>query len=85
MKRGICLVLTAFLCLAGVCAQAQEYDAQVMTSWLARFCDALAQLPVLGDPQRTADPARPGEYLLEYEFGMVTSRAAEHVQPEDVL
>lgn len=85
MKRGICLLLTAVLCLAGGCAQAQEYDAQVMTAWLARFCDALAQLPVLGDPQRTADPARPGEYLLEYGFGAVTSRAAQDVQGGDIL
>ena len=85
MKRGIGLVLAAMLCLSGACALAQEYDAQVMTAWLSRFCEALVQLPLQGDPQRTADPARPGEYLLEYGFGTVTARTAALVQPEDVL
>ena len=85
MKRGIGLVLAAVLCLTGAHALAQEYDAQVMTAWLSRFCEALAQLPLQGDPQRTADPARPGEYLREYEFGTVTARTAQDVQPEDVL
>ena len=85
MKRGIGLVLAAVLCLSGACALAQEYDAQVMTAWLSRFCEALSQLPLQGDPQRTADPARPGEDLLAYEFGTVTARTAALVQPEDVL
>ena len=78
-------MLVAVLCLSGACALAQEYDAQVMTAWLSRFCEALSQLPLQGDPQRTADPARPGEYLLAYEFGTVTARTAALVQPEDVL
>lgn len=78
-------MLAVMLCLSGACALAQEYDAQVMTAWLSRFCEALSQLPLQGDPQRTADPARPGEYLLEYAFGTVTARTAERVQPEDVL
>ena len=78
-------MLVAVLCLSGACALAQEYDAQVMTAWLSRFCEALLQLPLQGDPQRTADPARPGEYLLEYEFGTVTARTAALVEPEDVL
>ena len=50
MKRGIGLVLAAVLCLSGACALAQEYDAQVMTAWLSRFCEALVQLPLQGDP-----------------------------------
>ena len=78
-------MLATVLCLSGACALAQEYDAQVMTAWLSRFCEALLQLPLQGDPQRTADPARPGEYLLAYEFGTVTARTAARVQPEDVL
>ena len=78
-------MLATVLCLSGACALAQEYDAQVMTAWLSRFCEALVQLPLQGDPQRTADPARPGEYLLAYEFGTVTARTAALVQPEDVL
>ena len=78
-------MLATVLCLSGACALAQEYDAQVMTAWLSRFCEALLQLPLQGDPQRTADPARPGEYLLAYEFGTVTARTAALVQPEDVL
>jgi len=67
------------------CATAQEYDAEVMTAWLDRFCDALAALPVAGDPRQTADPARPGEYLLEYEFGTVTARVPEAVRGGDIL
>lgn len=85
MKRGICLLLAAFLCVSGACALAQGYSAEGVTAWLERFCQALSSLPLLGDPQRTADPARPGEYLLEYEFGTVTAGAAQAVQPGDVL
>ena len=85
MKRAICLMLAAALCLMGGCVLAQEVDAQTMEAWLSGFCEALELLTPLGDAQRTVDPARPGEYLLEYEFGTVTARAADGVQPTDIL
>lgn len=85
MRTWRILALTALLVLACACAMAQEYDAEVMTAWLDRFCDALEALPVTGDPRQTADPARPGEYLIEYEFGTVTARVPEAVRGGDIL
>ncbi|MBR6561629.1 MAG: hypothetical protein IKK78_01305, partial [Oscillospiraceae bacterium] len=51
---------------------AADMDAAVMENWLAQFAQALPAVPLLGDPQLTQDPSRPGEYLLEYAFGTVT-------------
>ena len=55
--------------LTGSAALAQEYDAQQAKSWMEQFAQALSQLAPVNDPAQTLDPARPGEYLQEYEFG----------------
>ena len=57
--------------LTGSAALAQEYDAQQAKSWMEQFAQALSQLAPVNDPAQTLDPARPGEYLQEYEFGTV--------------
>jgi len=88
MKKRVGVWLLLLLLALPSCAFA-EYDALAMEAWLARFCDALMQLPAKGDPQQTADPARPGEYLLEYDFGTVTAvtpdmPAAQEIREIDV-
>lgn len=85
MKKWMSMVLAAALMIAGTTALAQEYDAQIMETWLDRFCQALATLPMNADPSKTADPARPGEYLLEYDFGTVTADTQDSVSREDIL
>lgn len=85
MRKQIFAALLAALLLLPAAALGSDYDAQIMENWLARFCEALASLPLMGDPQDTADPARPGEYLLEYEFGTVTALSDGTPAPQDIL
>ena len=83
--KTICAAVTAaFLFFAGS-ACAQEMDAAVMRNWLGQFADALNMLSPLNDPSQTVDPARPGEYLIEYEFGTVTAATAQTPSAEDIL
>lgn len=84
MKKWIVAWLL-LLTMVPVLAFAGEMDAGMMERWLDQFCRALSSVPLLGDPQLTADPARPGEYLLEYEFGTVTATAAHAITPEDIV
>ena len=83
--KTICAAVTAaFLFFAGS-ACAQEMDAALMRNWLGQFADALNMLSPLNDPSQTVDPARPGEYLIEYEFGTVTAATAQTPSAEDIL
>ena len=85
MKRKLCAALAAALLWLPALAFGSEYDAQVMEQWLDRFCQALVSVPMLGDPALTADPARPGEYLLEYEFGTVTAVHTKAASAQDIV
>ena len=79
--------LCAAVLLMGGAALAQEYDAQQAKSWMEQFAQALGQLTPINDPAQTLDPARPGEYLQEYEFGTVqatTSGKPTAVQIEEI-
>ena len=74
MKRKATVLFAALMllyALASAAAQGGAYDAQIAGAWMQGFADALAQLSPVNDPQRTADPARAGQYLIEYEFGTV--------------
>lgn len=84
-KSILAAILLLMLATLPFSASANEMDAELMERWLAQFCQALPSVPMLGDPQQTADPVRPGEYLLEYEFGTVTATAASEIEPEDVI
>lgn len=81
--------LCAALTLTAGAALAQEYDAQQARSWMAQFAQALGPLSPINDPAQTLDPARPGEYLQEYEFGTVQATTtaaptAEQIEEIDV-
>lgn len=83
--RTVCAAMTAaFLFFAGS-ACAQDMDAAVMRNWMNQFADALVMLTPLNDPAQTVDPARPGEYLIEYEFGTVTATTPQTPNAEDIL
>ena len=67
----------AAVMLTGSAALAQEYDAQQAKSWMEQFAQALDRLAPINDPAQTLDPARPGEYLQEYEFGTVQATTSD--------
>ena len=83
--RTVCAAMTAaFLFFAGS-ACAQDMDAAVMRNWMNQFASALVMLTPINDPAQTVDPARPGEYLIEYEFGTVTAMTPQTPNAEDIL
>ena len=66
-------------------AQALAYDAGMAADWMEQFAGALTALVPVNDPAETTDPARAGQYLLEYEFGTVLSRVKENTTAQDIL
>ena len=81
LLRALALT-TLFLCFA---VPALAYDAQQAETWLDQFALALQSLLPSNDPVLTADPARAGEYLLEYGFGTVRSRASTQPSAQEIL
>lgn len=82
-SRGrICLAL--LLCLLA-CGARAEYDAQTAQQWLSSFAAQAAGFPVRNDAELTADPARAGEYLIEYDFGTVTAKRPSAPEAGEIL
>ncbi|MBR5287993.1 MAG: hypothetical protein IKU34_05300 [Clostridia bacterium] len=75
------LVLMLFFA-SGACA---EFDAQVVQQWLVSFTAETAQLNTRNDVSTTSDPARPGQYLLEYDFGTVLGTKTGQLLSDDIL
>ena len=67
-----------------LCAQA-ELSAQTVESWMEQFSAAIAQMQPSNDVAATADPARAGEYLLEYPFGTVIARNAQAPAAQEIV
>lgn len=84
-KRLISLLISVLCILSVSSALAQTVEAWTAKQWLTQFAQALPQLPMLNDPQKTADPARAGEYLIEYPFGTVLASAPSALTPQDIL
>lgn len=78
-RIGVCVMLMCVLC-----THALAYDAQTAQDWIAQFASALENLAPVNDPAMTTDPARAGQYLLEYEFGTVLA-GSEHARAEDIF
>lgn len=88
MKRSMIQKILAcgLLCaVMALCAAlpAMAYDANMAEEWLGQFAQALTALSPVNDPVLTADPARAGQYLHEYEFGTVLS--GKSTQAKDIL
>lgn len=83
LKRLFALFMIVLMAAVPACAWA--YDAGDAGAWLAQFAEALGQIAQLGDPAQTADPARAGQVLLEYEFGTVLARSADAIAASDIL
>jgi len=71
-----------FLCLN---AHALAFDEQTAGEWMVQFAQALTALSPVNDPIQTIDPARAGEYLLEYEFGTVRSTVSANPGADTIL
>lgn len=82
LLKRIAVLAGVFVCLS---SQALAYNAQIAGDWMTQFAQALMALDPVYDPVLTADPARAGEYLLEYEFGTVSSRTYVNPQADDIL
>lgn len=88
MKRKAMVLFAALLLLLGLvpaAAQGGAYDAQIAGEWMRGFADALVQLAPVNDPQRTADPARAGQYLIEYEFGTVLAAQPSPQAAQEII
>ena len=88
MKRKATAVFAALMILLAVfpaAAQGGAYDAQIAGEWMQGFAQALGQLAPVNDPQRTADPARAGQYLIEYEFGTVLAAQPSASTAQEII
>ena len=81
LAKGV--VLALILCLS-VPACALAYDANIAGAWLSQFAQALTAIAPVNDPMATADPARAGQVLLEYEFGTVLANGM-NPSADDIL
>lgn len=85
MKQFAAAALCALmLMIFPLCAFAQ-FDADAASAWLERFATEAAALTPVNDVMATADPARAGEYLLEYAFGSVAARKPSAPAAADIL
>ncbi len=73
MKQLTASMLCALALMLFVSCAWAEYDADAAAGWLEQFAAEIAQMQPIGDAAATADPARAGEYLLEYPFGTVVA------------
>lgn len=78
----VLLITVLALCLS---AHALAYDGRTAADWMTQFAQALTVLAPVNDPVQTADPARAGQYLLEYEFGTVRTMASSSPEADDIL
>lgn len=85
MKRWALTTLCVLLMMMFPCFAGAEFDAQTAQEWLTQFCAELTSLPQKNDVMATADPARAGEYLLEYDFGTVTATQYPALSAGDIL
>lgn len=82
MARRICALCALLVCMG---AQAVAMDAATAADWMEQFAAALDALSPVNDPAQTGDPARAGQYLLEYEFGTVLAGVSEHPAAQDII
>lgn len=90
MKRKImtqqfawtCALTLLFVCMS---AQVLAYDGAGAQQWMERFAQALTGFTPMNDAELTGDPARAGQYLIEYAFGTVLSSVPETPVAREIL
>jgi len=87
MKKMLMALTAALLLILTFCstASAGEYAAHTAMAWLDEFASSLSAHRPLNDPAQTADPARAGEYLIEYDFGTVLANAQRVTSGDQIL
>lgn len=85
LREKLAFVLLISACFLSPCKDALAYDGAQAALWMDQFAAALCALTPINDPAQTADPARAGQVLLEYEFGTVIARTPEGVTADDIL
>lgn len=78
----VCALAAWLVCMS---AQALAYDGAQARQWMERFALALAELTPMNDAEQTGDPARAGQYLIEYAFGTVLSSVPETPVAQEIL
>lgn len=78
----ICALAVLFVCMS---AQALAYDGAEAQQWMERFAQALTGLSPMNDAEQTGDPARAGQYLIEYAFGTVLASVPETPVAREIL
>lgn len=90
MKRRImtrrlaraCALAALLVCMS---ARALAYDGRGAQDWMERFAQALTELTPMNDAEETGDPARAGQYLIEYAFGTVLASVPETPVAQEIL
>lgn len=90
MKRRIMTRRLAWACalaalLVCMSARALAYDGRGAQDWMERFAQALTELTPMNDAEETGDPARAGQYLIEYAFGTVLASVPETPVAQEIL
>lgn len=90
MKRRIITLRLARVCaltvlLACITAPALAYDGAAAQQWMEQFAQALKGIAPQNDAAKTSDPARAGQYLIEYEFGTVLAAVPERPKAQEIL
>ena len=61
--RHMCALAALLVCMS---ARALAYDGAAAWRWMEQFAQALEAFVPLNDAEQTSDPARAGQYLIEY-------------------
>ena len=80
--RHMCALAALLVCMS---ARALAYDGAAAWRWMEQFAQALEAFAPLNDAEQTSDPARAGQYLIEYEFGTVLASVPETPVAQEIL
>ena len=80
--RHRCALAALLVCMS---ARALAYDGAAAWRWMEQFAQALEAFVPLNDAEQTSDPARAGQYLIEYEFGTVLASVPETPVAQEIL
>ena len=78
----MCVLAALLVCMN---ARALAYGGDEAQRWLEQFAQALTELAPMNDAEQTSDPARAGQYLIEYEFGTVLAGVPETPVAQEIL
>ena len=78
----VCALTVLLMCIT---APALAYDGAAAQQWMEQFAQALGAFAPMNDAEQTSDPARAGQYLIEYEFGTVLASVPKTPLAQEIL